>query len=59
MMNQNKKRMFVKMAPRCGKSIRMPKCPDCGEILIRIDDLLYYCPNCFKKVKVMVWRDSI
>ena len=53
-MNQNKKRMFVKMAPRCG-----PKCPDCGEILIRIDDLLYYCPNCFKKVKAMGWCDSI
>ena len=48
-----KKQVIMGGSARCGKSISQSLCPDCRIPLRRIDTLLYECPLCHKKVKVL------
>ena len=39
---------------RCGKTIGQYICPECKVPLRRLDTILFQCPGCLKKVKVLV-----
>ena len=41
-------------APRCGKTISQYCCPECKTKLERIDETVFWCPNCKLKVGAML-----
>ena len=47
-------RILYGMPARCGKSLSSHYCPVCKTPLVRVEETVFYCPNCHKKVKALM-----